>query len=240
MPTAGGRGTARAPSRLAAARRRRRAHAAYRRLKSAAPTIRSSTRRCPIGSAERAPRRAGGFARVAGWVALGIVLGSVAGWGATRARSPWQARPARAWLPRAGGSAVYSPEVPSSRGQRRPESTWYLALQEAGPQLRAPKLDRWATAWWAPGFYPASGSVALYQNTQGTRITPPVRSDMSATARLLSLRARRQRRCFLWVDRSVTQSSADSSGRSPSPAAYQQLNPPSRPAGACPAACTAL
>ena len=189
----------------------------------------------------RAPRpRWHGFARVAGWVALGIVLGSVAGWEVRDARPVAVARsdPGASMAQRAAvAHAVYSPEVrhPVEVGADQEAHLVTWLSKRLGTQLRAPKLESVGYSLVGGRLRPGeSGPVAhfMYQNTQGTRITLYVRSDMSGN-RETAFRYAREGNVgvFYWVDSKVGYaiSSADLSKDALlhiANAAYQQLNPP--------------
>jgi anti-sigma factor RsiW len=191
----------------------------------------------------RAPRpRWHAFARVAGWVALGIALGGFAG---------WQAREGRlgaAMTARGDGGAimahraavahaVYSPEVrhPVEVGADQEAHLVTWLSKRLGTQLRAPKLESVGYSLVGGRLLPGeNGPVAhfMYQCPQGTRVTLYVRTGMTGnreTAFRYALEGNVG--VFYWVDSKVgyAVSSADISKETllnVANAAYQQLNPP--------------
>jgi anti-sigma factor RsiW len=189
----------------------------------------------------RAPRpRWHGFARVAGWVALGAAVGAIAGWEVRDARPVAVSRgdPGTNMAQRAAvAHAVYSPEVrhPVEVGADQEAHLVAWLSKRLGTQLRAPKLEAVGYSLVGGRLLPGeNGPVAhfMYQNTQGTRITLYVRSDMSAN-RETAFRYAREGNVgvFYWVDSKIGYaiSSADLSKDALlniANAAYQQLNPP--------------
>jgi anti-sigma factor RsiW len=185
-------------------------------------------------------RRVRRTAVVAGWIALGVVLGGVAGW------QLHGSRPA----PFAGGDAAevmahravvahatYSPEVrhPVEVGADQEAHLVAWLSKRLGTQLRAPKLDGVGYSLVGGRLLPGEqGPVAhfMYQCNRGTRVTLYVRSDM-APNRSTAFRYAREGTVgvFYWVDSKIgyAVSSADISKEdllNVANAAYQQLNPP--------------
>lgn len=189
----------------------------------------------------RAPRpRWHGFARVAGWLTLGVALGAVAGWQVRDARPVAASRVdlgAMMAHRAAVAHAVYSPEVrhPVEVGADQEAHLVTWLSKRLGTQLRAPKLESVGYSLVGGRLLPGdSGPVAhfMYQNTQGTRITLYVRSDMTGN-RETAFRYAREGNVgvFYWVDSKIGYaiSSADISKEAllnVANAAYQQLNPP--------------
>jgi anti-sigma factor RsiW len=175
------------------------------------------------------------------WVALGAVLGGIAGWQlhATRA-VPAQAAEAAAVLARraAVAHATYSPEVrhPVEVGADQEAHLVAWLSKRLGTQLRAPKLESVGYSLVGGRLLPGElgGPVAhfMYQCNRGTRVTLYVRSDMGSN-RSTAFRYSREGNVgvFYWVDTKIgyAVSSGDISKEdllNVANAAYQQLNPP--------------
>jgi anti-sigma factor RsiW len=189
----------------------------------------------------RAPRpRWHGFARIAGWVALGVALGAVAGWEVHDARPvavPRSDLGAVMAHRAAVAHAVYSPEVrhPVEVGADQEAHLVAWLSKRLGTQLRAPKLESVGYSLVGGRLLPGeNGPVAhfMYQCNQGTRVTLYVRGDMNGN-RSTAFRYAREGNVgvFYWVDSKVgyALSSADISKETllnVANAAYQQLNPP--------------
>jgi anti-sigma factor RsiW len=177
---------------------------------------------------------------VAGWVAVGVVLGAIAGWqlrGAP-ATTGAAADAAAAMAHRAVvAHATYSPEVrhPVEVGADQEAHLVAWLSKRLGTQLRAPKLEAVGYSLVGGRLLPGEkGPVAhfMYQCNRGTRVTLYVRSDM-APNRSTAFRYSREGTVgvFYWVDSKVgyAVSSADISKEdllNVANAAYQQLNPP--------------
>ena len=177
---------------------------------------------------------------VAGWVAVGLVLGAIAGWQlrGTPATTGPAADAAAAMAQRAVvAHATYSPEVrhPVEVGADQEAHLVAWLSKRLGTQLRAPKLEGVGYSLVGGRLLPGEkGPVAhfMYQCNRGTRVTLYVRSDM-APNRSTAFRYAREGTVgvFYWVDSKVgyAVSSADISNEdllNVANAAYQQLNPP--------------
>jgi anti-sigma factor RsiW len=189
----------------------------------------------------RAPRpRWHRFARVAGWMALGIALGVLVGWQMHDARpfSGSRGDLGTAMAHRAAvAHAVYSPEVrhPVEVGADQEAHLVAWLSKRLGTQLRAPKLEAVGYSLVGGRLLPGeTGPVAhfMYQCNQGTRVTLYVRTDLGGN-RETAFRYAREGSVgvFYWVDSKVgyAVSSADISKDAllnVANAAYQQLNPP--------------
>src|SRR6185295_1503334 len=179
-------------------------------------------------------------AMVAGWVALGAVLGAIAGWqlhGTSPGLVP-SADVADSMAHRAVVTHVtYSPEVrhPVEVGADQEAHLVAWLSKRLGNQLRAPKLEAVGYSLVGGRLLPGeNGPVAqfMYQCNRGTRVTLYVRSDMG-TNRSTAFRYAREGTVgvFYWVDSKLgyAVSSADISKDdllNVANAAYQQLNPP--------------
>jgi anti-sigma factor RsiW len=187
----------------------------------------------------RAPR-ARRVALVAMWVALGAVLGGIAGW-QLHATQPVVAVPmdSAALLARraAVAHATYSPEVrhPVEVGADQEAHLVAWLSKRLGTQLRAPKLEAVGYSLIGGRLLPGeNGPVAhfMYQSNRGTRVTLYVRSDMGSN-RSTAFRYAHEGNVgvFYWVDSKLgyALSSGDISKEdllNVANAAYQQLNPP--------------
>lgn len=179
-------------------------------------------------------------ALVAGWMALGVVLGAIAGWqlhGTRPALAP-STDAADSMAHRAVvAHATYSPEVrhPVEVGADQEAHLVAWLSKRLGTQLRAPKLEAVGYSLVGGRLLPGdNGPVAhfMYQCNRGTRVTLYVRADMG-TNRSTAFRYAREGTVgvFYWVDSKVgyAVSSADISKEdllNVANAAYQQLNPP--------------
>lgn len=150
------------------------------------------------------------FALVAGWVSLGIAIGTMAGWQlhglqtpppSAKTEAPVIAR--RAAL----AHATYSPEVrhPVEVGaDQEPHLVAWLS-KRLGGEVRAPKLDGEGMALVGGRLLPRDpGPVAqfMYQNAQGRRVTLYVRTE-ALEQRETAFRFAREGnvRVFYWIDR---------------------------------------
>jgi anti-sigma factor RsiW len=192
---------------------------------------------------ERAIRagRVRSAAMVAGWVALGVVLGALAGWQLHRAHPAALAPSANAADTMAHRAVVahatYSPEVrhPVEVGADQEAHLVAWLSKRLGTQLRAPKLEGVGYSLVGGRLLPGEqGPVAhfMYQCNRGTRVTLYVRSDMGSN-RSTAFRYAREGTVgvFYWVDSKIgyAVSSSDISKEdllNVANAAYQQLNPP--------------
>ncbi len=162
---------------------------------------------------ERAARRGArlrGLALAAGWVALGIAIGAVAGWQLHALQAP--APVAKSEVPviahrAALAHATYSPEVrhPVEVGADQEEHLVAWLSKRLGGNVRAPKLDGEGMALVGGRLLPRDpGPVAqfMYQNAQGRRVTLYVRTE-GPDHRETAFRYARVNnvRVFYWIDR---------------------------------------
>ena len=162
---------------------------------------------------ERAARRSSrppALALAAGWVALGIAIGTIAGWQLHALQTPPQAAKAeppviarRAAL----AHATYSPEVrhPVEVGADQEQHLVAWLSKRLGGEVRAPKLDGEGMALVGGRLLPRDpGPVAqfMYQNAQGRRVTLYVRTE-GPDHRETAFRFAREGnvRVFYWIDR---------------------------------------
>jgi len=191
---------------------------------------------------ERAARRGSRLrplAMVAGWVALGIAIGTVAGWQlhALQAPAPIAKSEAPVIARRAAlAHATYSPEVrhPVEVGADQEEHLVAWLSKRLGGEVRAPKLNAEGMALVGGRLLPRDpGPVAqfMYQNAQGRRVTLYVRTeglDQRETA--FRFASEGNVRVFYWIDRKFgyALSSADLEREELLKLAnvvYRQLNP---------------
>jgi anti-sigma factor RsiW len=198
----------------------------------------------PVPARLRAPRSSWRrYAMAAGWVAVGIVAGLLAGWQLHAFRS--KAGPAQAEVPgfvkrAAFAHAVYSPEVRHpvevSADQEQHLVAWLS--KRLGAPLRAPKLDDVGYSLVGgrllpgeSGGGPSPVAQFMYQCKQGTRVTLYVRTDAPGN-RETAFRYSSEGtvKVFYWIDHKLgyALSSADI-GKDDlfkvANAVYQQLNP---------------
>ncbi|MGH8691585.1 MAG: anti-sigma factor family protein, partial [Burkholderiales bacterium] len=187
------------------------------------------------------PARARRAALIAGSVALGAVLGGMAGW---HLHDWW--RPAAAPVAEAGAAmvrraamahATYSPEVRYPVEVRADQEQHLVAWlsKRVGVKLNAPKLQDVGMSLVGGRLLPGeTGPVALfmYETPAGQRVTLYVRTA-ATNSRETAFRYAREGnvRVFYWVDSKLgyALSSADISKEDllkVANAAYQQLNPP--------------
>lgn len=193
-----------------------------------------------LGGTRAPPPRWHRFARVAGWMVLGVALGVVVGWEAHDTRSVAVSRGdlGAVMAHRAAvAHAVYSPEVrhPVEVGADQEAHLVTWLSKRLGTQLRAPKLESVGYSLVGGRLLPGdNGPVAhfMYQCSQGTRVTLYVRTNVGGT-RETAFRYAHEGNVgvFYWVDGKVgyALSSADISKEvllNVANAAYQQLNPP--------------
>jgi anti-sigma factor RsiW len=174
----------------------------------------------------------------AGWVALGLGAGVLAGWQlhAWRVSVPPQAEVPGFVKRAAVAHAVYSPEVrhPVEVGADQEQHLVAWLSKRLGAQVRAPKLEAAGYSLVGGRLLPGdNGPVAhfMYQTAQGRRITLYVRTE-AAENRETAFRyaAEGNVKVFYWIDRKLAYaiSSADL-GKDDllrvANAVYQQLNP---------------
>ncbi len=163
-----------------------------------------------LESAARRGSRRHSLALAAGWMALGIAVGILAGWQlhalqvpapAAKAEAPVIAR--RAAL----AHATYSPEVrhPVEVGADQEQHLVAWLSKRLGGEVRAPKLDGEGMALVGGRLLPQDpGPVAqfMYQNAQGRRVTLYVRTE-GLDHRETAFRYAREGnvRVFYWIDR---------------------------------------
>lgn len=150
------------------------------------------------------------LATAAGWVALGVAVGIVAGWQLHALHTPVPvAQPEAPMIARraALAHATYSPEVrhPVEVGaDQEPHLVAWLS-KRLGGEVRAPKLDGEGMALVGGRLLPRDpGPVAqfMYQNAQGRRVTLYVRTE-GLDQRETAFRFAREGnvRVFYWIDR---------------------------------------
>jgi anti-sigma factor RsiW len=176
----------------------------------------------------------------AGWIALGIATGVVAGWQlhATRAIAPPQAEVPGFVKRAAVAHAVYSPEVrhPVEVGADQEQHLVAWLSKRLGTPLRAPKLDNVGMGYALVGgrLLPGeNGPVAhfMYQCKEGMRLTIYVRTNAIGNPETaFRYSAEGNVKVFYWIDRRLGYaiSSADISREDllvVADAVYQQLNP---------------
>jgi anti-sigma factor RsiW len=147
---------------------------------------------------------------VVGWVALGIAIGTMAGWQlhALRAPAPVAQSEAPVIARRAAlAHATYSPEVrhPVEVGADQEQHLVAWLSKRLGGDVRAPKLDIDGMALVGGRLLPGDpGPVAqfMYQNAQGRRVTLYVRTE-GPDHRETAFRFAREGnvRVFYWIDR---------------------------------------
>ena len=184
--------------------------------------------------------RTRGFARVAGWVVLGVAIGAVAGWHLHAARTlPAPSVDGAAAMARraAVAHATYAPEVrhPVEVGADQEAHLTKWLSKRLGTQLRPPNLEAVGYTLVGGRLLPGeNGPVAhfMYQCNRGTRVTLYVRSDMPSQ-RSTAFRYAREGSVdvYYWVDAKLgyAVSSGDIGKENllgVANAAYQQLNPP--------------
>jgi anti-sigma factor RsiW len=147
-------------------------------------------------------------ALVAGWVALGIAIGSVAGWQLHALQTPVaKAEPPVIARRAALAHATYSPEVrhPVEVGADQEQHLVAWLSKRLGGEIRAPKLDGEGMALVGGRLLPRDpGPVAqfMYQCPRGRRITLYVRTE-GPDHRETAFRYAREGnvRVFYWIDR---------------------------------------
>jgi anti-sigma factor RsiW len=183
-------------------------------------------------------RRWRAAAIAAGWIALGLATGLVAGWQlhAMRASVATQAEVPGFVKRAAVAHAVYSPEVrhPVEVGADQEQHLVAWLSKRLGAPLRAPKLEDVGFFLVGGRLLPGeSGPVAhfMYQTKQGTRITLYVRANaVGNNETAFRYAAEGNVKVFYWIDRKLgyALSSADVGTDDllkVANAVYQQLNP---------------
>jgi anti-sigma factor RsiW len=159
--------------------------------------------------AGRGPRPWRRVAMVAGWIALGALLGGVGGWQlhALRSTPPQQADGASMARRAALAHATYSPEVrhPVEVGADQEQHLVAWLSKRLGVKVRAPRLDEAGMSLVGGRLLPGeSGPVAhfMYQTTNGRRLTLYVRAEASKN-RETAFRYARENNVgvFYWIDR---------------------------------------
>lgn len=188
------------------------------------------------------PWRAAAIA--AGWLALGLAVGGVAGWALHDARpavAPQAEVPV--FVRRAAvAHATYSPEVrhPVEVGADQEQHLVAWLSKRLGAPVRAPKLEavgyqlvggRLLPGEAGPSGNPSPVAHFMYQCKQGTRITLYVRTDQAGNRdTAFRYSAEGNVKVFYWIDRKLgyALSTADI-GKDDllrvANAVYQQLNP---------------
>jgi anti-sigma factor RsiW len=178
------------------------------------------------------------LAAVLAWVALGAVLGAVAGWNLRPERAVAQLGPDPTVIARraAIAHATYSPEVrhPVEVGADQEAHLIAWLSKRLGAPLRAPQLDEVGYSLVGGRLLPGdTGPVAhfMYQTQKGARITLYVRTEVAGNRETAFRYAEEGKvRVFYWVDRKMgyAVSSGDISKEELLKVAnsvYQQLNP---------------
>lgn len=150
------------------------------------------------------------LARAAAWLALGIAIGTLAGWQLHewRAPPPIAADPAAVMARRAAmAHATYSPEVrhPVEVGADQEQHLVTWLSKRLGTKVRVPRLDEAGMSLVGGRLLPGeSGPVAqfMYQTPAGRRITLYVRAEARGN-RETAFRYSRENNIgvFYWVDR---------------------------------------
>jgi anti-sigma factor RsiW len=189
--------------------------------------------------ARRRPPQWRKLAGIAGWVALGMVLGAAGGWelrGARPAAAPGAEVGATMARRAAIAHATYSPEVrhPVEVGADQEAHLVAWLSKRLGAQLRAPKLEEVGYSLVGGRLLPGDQAPVahfMYQSTRGTRITLYVRSEVAGN-RETAFRYAREGNVgvFYWIDRRMgyALSSGDVSKDdllNVANAVYRQLNP---------------
>jgi len=188
--------------------------AAYRRLGEALRAAYDPVLAEPVpqqleGAAKPRPS-ARRIASIAGWIALGAVLGALSGWEAHDWRRP-------AGGPLAEGAAMarraaiahatYSPEVrhPVEVGADQEQHLVAWLSKRVGVNVRAPKLDEAGMTLVGGRLLPGeSGPVALfmYQSAAGRRLTLYIRAEAKGQRETAFRYARENNvSVFYWIDR---------------------------------------
>lgn len=192
-----------------------------------------------LAHASRSHRRWKAVAAVAGWIALGIAVGVVAGWElhASRPVAPPLVDVGAAMARRAAvAHATYSPEVrhPVEVGADQEAHLVAWLSKRLGAPVRAPKLEDVGYSLVGGRLLPGeNGPVAhfMYERSQGTRVTLYMRTEATNNRETAFRYATEGNvRVFYWVDRKLgyALSSGDISKDDlfkVANAVYRQLNP---------------
>ena len=179
------------------------------------------------------------MAMAAGWAALGVAVGAVAGWQLHTLRSPAPvAQPATpAIVHRAAlAHATYAPEVrhPVEVGADQEQHLVAWLSKRLGREVRAPRLDGEGMALVGGRLLPGEtgpGAQFMYQCARGRRVTLYVRTEAPDHRETAFRYARESNvRVFYWIDRTFgyALSSADLDREELlklANVAYRQLNP---------------
>jgi anti-sigma factor RsiW len=183
------------------------------------------------------------YAMAAGWIAVGVAAGLLAGWQMHAFRS--KAAPAQADVPgfvkrAALAHAVYSPEIrhPVEVGADQEQHLVAWLSKRLGAPLRAPKLEEVGYSLVGgrllpgeSGGGPSPVAQFMYQCKQGTRVTLYVRTDAIGNRETaFRFAAEGNVKVFYWIDHKLGYaiSSADIAKDDllkVANAVYQQLNP---------------
>lgn len=173
----------------------------------------------------------------AGWMALGLAVGVVAGWQLRAQRASVPQAEVPGFVKRAAvAHATYSPEVrhPVEVGADQEQHLVAWLSKRLGAQVRAPKLEAIGYGLVGGRLLPGeNGPVAhfMYQTVQGRRITLYVRTEATANRETaFHYAAEGNVKVFYWIDRKLgyALSSADIGKDELLKVAntvYQQLNP---------------
>lgn len=187
--------------------------AAYRRLASEVRSAYSAMLSEPVpprlalAASPHLPWRR--VAVVAGWIALGIVIGAPAGWYSRPERTATQLVPDTTLFARraAVAHATYSPEVrhPVEVGADDEKHLVTWLSKRLGTKVRVPKLDEAGMSLVGGRLLPGeNGPVAqfMYQSSNGRRLTLYVRTEVSQN-RETAFRYARENNVgvFYWIDR---------------------------------------
>jgi anti-sigma factor RsiW len=148
-------------------------------------------------------------AAIAGWIALGIVIGAAAGWQLRPERLVAQLNPDTTVIARraALAHATYSPEVrhPVEVGADDEQHLVAWLSKRLGIKVRAPKLDEAGMSLVGGRLLPGdTGPVAqfMYQSQNGKRLTLYVRTEASRNRETAFRYARENNvAVFYWIDR---------------------------------------
>ncbi len=182
------------------------------------------------------------YAIAAGWIALGVAVGIVAGWQlhGQRATGPVPLAEAATLVRRAAiAHATYSPEVrhPVEVGADQEAHLVAWLSKRLGASVHAPHLESVGYKLIGGRLLPPSEGTGrpvaqfMYQCKQGTRVTLYVRTDVRGNNETaFRYAAEGNVRVFYWIDRSFGYaiSSADIAQdalQTVANAVYQQLNP---------------
>jgi len=184
------------------------------------------------------PRRWRAIAIAAGWVIVGICVGTLVGWQLHASRPMLVLQPeVPGFVKRAAvAHATYSPEVrhPVEVGADQEQHLVAWLSKRLGAQVRAPKLDPIGYSLVGGRLLPGdNGPVAhfMYQTEKGRRITLYVRTEATENRETaFRFASEGNVKVFYWIDRKLgyALSSADLDREDlikVANAVYQQLNP---------------